>query len=68
VLAAALYGVDSGLSNSHRKMVPAHSFPDFVGPKRPEAKRENASRKQSTYGVTPRDAVLGYKVGWVPYS
>jgi hypothetical protein len=50
VLASALYGVDSGLPNSHRTV------------------DRHLDENHSSYGVTPRDAVLGYKVGWVPRS
>jgi hypothetical protein len=69
VLASALYGVDSGLPTSHKKLVLAESRADFVGPTRPRKQNSNdVSEKHDTYGITPRDAVLGYKVGWVPYS
>lgn len=49
VLAAALYGVDSGLPSSIR------------------AAGGNAATKDEFLGVTPRDAVLGHKVGWASW-
>lgn len=56
VLASAVYGTGDGSSKK--------SLVDSLNGK----VRKEGDYLRDTSGVTPRDSVIGYKVGWVPFS